>query len=278
MMDLEKYTIKGDNRNIKKCNKYIENRKKQRKQLIESNGKDKEGIGYAFNIDVCNNIDCEYLHGYQMEKGQKYSESYSKFCLNITELFKGIVWLSMYQIFGKINNPFKVSITQSVLKLNLNIRNIVNRVDIIFIPDDMVYGNDLFYSNNTLDRARKKTFDRGDEYWIYNGIDTHRNKLIKRSIRHLENKHYVVAQMNVNEGPDWKAPYDTKVQIKHENLTNFEKKIGKLPILKDISKRIKTIGDEEKYDLWENIENSITLHWLYMHRDKLVDYIQEFIV
>ena len=278
MKDLEKYTQKDDKRNIKKCNKYIENREKQKKQLLDSDGKNREGIGYAFSIDVCNNIDCKYLHEYQMKKGQKYSESYSKFCLNITELFKGIVWLNMYQIFGKINNPFKVSITQSVLKLNLNIRNVMNRVDIIFIPDDMMYCSDLFYGNNTLDRARKKAFDRGDNYWVYNGIDTHQNKLIKRSIRHLENKHYVVAQMNVDEGPDWKAPYDTKVQIKHENLTNFEKGIGKLPILKDISKRIKTIGDQEKYDLWENIENSITLHWLYMHRDKLVDYIQEFIV
>ena len=142
----------------------------------------------------------------------------------------------------------------------------------------MIYGSDLFYENNTLDRARKKAFVRGDEYWVYNGIDTRNNKLIKRSIRHLENKHYVVAQMNVDEGPDWKAPYDTKLQIKYQNLTNFEKGIGKLPILKDISKRIKKIGDKEKYDLWENIENSITLHWLYMHRDQLVDYIQEFIV
>ena len=278
MKDLEKYTKKDDKRNIKKCNKYIEARKKYIKQLIDSDGKNKEGIGYAFSIDVCNNLDCKYLHEYQMEKGQKHSVSYSKLCDNITELFKGIVWLNMYQIFGKINNPFKVSITQSVLKLNLNIRNVMNRVDIIFIPDDMMYCSDLFYENNTLDRARKKAFDRGDNYWVYNGIDTHQNKLIKRSIRHLENKHYVVAQMNVDEGPDWKAPYDTKVQIKHENLTNFEKGIGKLPILKDISKRIKTIGDQEKYDLWENIENSITLHWLYMHRDKLVNYIQEFIV
>lgn len=278
MKDLEKYTQKGDKRNIKKCNKYIENREKQKRQLINSDGKNREGIGYAFSIDVCNNIDCKYLHKYQMEKGQKHNTTYDKLCDNITELFKGVVWLNMYLLFGKINNPFSVPIFKNTLKLNLNIRNVMNRVDIVFIPDDMMYCSDLFYENNTLDRARKKAFDRGDNYWVYNGIDTHQNKLIKRSIRHLENKHYVVAQMNVDEGPDWKAPYDTKVQIKHENLTNFEKGIGKLPILKDISKRIKTIGDQEKYDLWENIENSITLHWLYMHRDKLVDYIQEFIV
>ena len=54
----------------------------------------------------------------------------------------------------------------------------------------MMYGSDLFYENNTLDRARRTAFYRG-EHWIYNGIDTHRKALIKRSIRHLENKHYV---------------------------------------------------------------------------------------
>jgi len=277
--DLEKYTKKGDNRNIKKCNKIIERQEEIKKRLIESDGKDRGDVGYAFSIDVCNNIDCEYLHEYQMGKGQKYSDSYSKFCLNITELFKGVVWLNMNLIFNKtIKNPFKVSFNKNKLDLNLNIRNVMNRVDIVFIPDDMMYGSDLFYGNNTLDRARKKAFERGDEYWVYNGLDTRNNKLIKRSIHLLENKHYVVAQMRIDEGSDWNAPYDTKIKIKYQNFTNFEKGIGKLPILKDISKRIKTIGSQDKYDLQENIENSITLHWLYMHRDQLIDYIREFIV
>ena len=113
LMELEKYTKKGDNRNIKKCNKYIENREKQKKQIIESEGKNKEGIGYAFRIDVCNNIDCKYLHEYQMEKGQKHSESYNKLCDNITELFKGVVWLNINLIFNKsIKNPFHIRFSQ----------------------------------------------------------------------------------------------------------------------------------------------------------------------
>ena len=84
--------------------------------------------------------------------------------------------------------------------------------------------------------------------------------------------------MRIDEGPDWKAPYDTKLQIKYQNFTNFEKGIGKLPILKCIRKTLRSIGGNEKDDLYEDIENSITLHWLYMHRDRLVDYIREFVV
>jgi len=276
--DLEKYTKKGDNRNIKKCNKYIENQEKLKNQLIESEGQNKEGVTSAFKLDVCNNVDCQYLHEYQMEKGQKYSESYSKFCLNITELFKGIVWLNMYQIFGQINNPFKVPVTSNKLEINLDIRNVINQVDIVLLPDEMIYGNNVFYENNTLDRARWKKYIQGNGYWVYHGLDKRNNKLIKRNINHLENKHYVVAQMEIDEGPDWKAPYDTKLEIKYKNFDNFEKGIGKLPILKDIRKQIKNIGGQDKYDLAENIENSITLHWLYMHRDQLVDYIREFVV
>ena len=276
--DLEKYTKKGDNRNIKKCNKYIENQEKHKQQLIESDGENKEGVSSAFKLDVCNNVDCEYLHEYQMEKGQKYSESYSKFCLNITELFKGVVWLNMCQLFGKIHNPYKVSINSNKLNLNLNIRKSINQVDIIFLPDDMMYSSDLFYENHTLDRLRKEKVKTRESYWVYNSINMRTNKLIKRGISQLENKHYIVAQMRIDDGPDYRAPYDTKAKIIYENLSNFEKGIGKLPILKDISKQIKNIGGHDKYDLQENIENSITLHWLYMHKDQLVDYIQEFVV
>ena len=48
--------------------------------------------------------------------------------------------------------------------------------------------------------------------------------------------------------------------------------------LKDIKKQIKNIGGQDKYGLAENIENSITLHWLYMHRDDTLPYIQEFVI
>jgi hypothetical protein len=276
--DLDKYTEKGDNRNIKKCNKYIENQEKRKQQLIESDGENREGISAAFKLDVCNNVDCEYLHEYQMEKGQKYNESYSKFCLNITELFKGVVWLNMYQLFGKIHNPYKVPITSSVLELNLNIRKSINRVDIVFFPEDMIYENDIFYENHTLDRLRKEKVKMKESYWVYNGIDMRTNKLIKRGVAQLENKHYVVAQLKIDTGPDWRAPYETKLKTMYKNFTNFEKGIGKLPILKDIRKQIKNIGGQDKYDLAENIENSITLHWLYMHKENMIPYIQEFVV
>ena len=277
--DLEKYTKQGDNRNIKKANKYIENKQKHKQQLIESEGKNKEGISEGiFHLDVCNNVDCEYLHEYQMEKGQKYSDSYSKFCLNITELFKGVVWLNMYRIFGKIYNPLKVPITSNKLDININIRNSINKLDIVFLPEETIYFEDIFYENHTLDRLRGQNFRMQKSYWVYNGIDMRTNKLIKRDVRHLKNKHYIVAQLKIDTGPDWRAPYETKLKIMYENFINFEKGLGKLPILKDISKKIKKIGGNDKYDLTENIENSITLHWLYMHKENILPYIKEFVV
>ena len=84
---LIEYEKKKDNRNIKKGQKFIDKQEILKKQLIESNGLNKEGVGNAFKIDVCNAVDCQYLHEYKMEKGKKWNETYSKFCLNISICF-----------------------------------------------------------------------------------------------------------------------------------------------------------------------------------------------
>ena len=278
MKDLKKYTEKGDNRNIKKCNKYIERQEEFKKQLINSEGKNKEGISSAFKLDVCSDIDCKYLHEYHIEKNSRSNDTYSKLCDNISELFKGIVWLNMNNIFEEIKDPLKVNINKDKLDLNLNIRNVMNRVDIVFIPEEKMYFSDLFYGNNTLDHARKNAIINRKDIWVYNGIDTRNNKLIKRSVHNLENKHYVVAQMNIDIGEGWRKTIDEKVEIIYKNLSNFEKGIGKLPILKDIKKSIKNIGGKGKNNLIENIENSITLHWLHMHRDMITGFIKEFVL
>ena len=37
-------------------------------------------------------------------------------------------------------------------------------------------------------------------------------------------------------------------------------------------------NENERYDLQEAIENSITLHWIYIHRDRLHDFIDDQVV
>ena len=41
----------------------------------------------------------------------------------------------------------------------------------------------------------------------------------------------------------------------------------------DIKKTTKTLGGRDVKSLEEEIENSITIHWLVIHRDKLEEYI-----
>ena len=50
-----------------------------------------------------------------------------------------------------------------------------------------------------------------------------------------------------------------------------------MPKLKEIYKRVRKIGDEDRFDLQENIENSITLHWIYIHKSRLEDFIIEYV-
>ena len=276
MMEYEK---KKDNRNIKKCNKYIQRQEASKKQLIESNGLNKEGIGSAFKLDICNAVDCEYLNEYKMEKGEKWNETYSKFCLNITEIFKGIVWLNMYMIFNRTTNIKGLSPYMQKVNIDVNIRDALYAQDIILIPSSDMYESELFYEDHLLDRLRRqKTMDSFDRiFWVYHNFDPNTGKIDKRSIYHLENKHYVVALLSLPYESDWKTPKEIKEKEQYKNFMNFLKGKGKKTVLKEIYKQIKNIGGEDKYDLQENIENSITVHWIYIHKDRLEDFISEYV-
>ena len=76
---------------------------------------------------------------------------------------------------------------------------------------------------------------------------------------------------------DWKVSKEIKEKEIYNNFQNFLQGKGKLPVLKEISKKIKNIGGNERFDLQENIENSITLHWVYVHKSRLNDFIEEYI-
>ena len=280
---LLKYQLKKDNRNIKKCNKYIENQEKSKKQLIESDGENKEGIGSVFKLDVCSSIDCQYLQEYKMEKGHKWSETYSKFCLNITEIFKGIVWLNMYMIFNRTTNIKGLSPNLNRIDININIRQSFNPIDIILIPNSYVYGSDLFYENHTLDRARKRIVNDpfysplNKKYWVYNNLNLRNGTIDKIKTCNLQNKHYVAALMSLPTECDWKSPKELKEKQMYKIFQDFLQGRGKQPKLKEIYKRVRVIGDEDRFDLHENIENSITLHWIYIHKSRLDDFIIEYV-
>ena len=54
---------------------------------------------------------------------------------------------------------------------------------------------------------------------------------------------------------------------------NFIKNQNPRPKLTKIKKTSRNIGGEFKKDLQEQIDNSITLHWVVVHKNKLKDYI-----
>jgi len=275
---LLRYEAKKDNRNIKKCHKYIERQESLKDQLIESEGSNKEGIGYLFRLDVCDGVDCQYLHEYKIEKGKKWNETYSKFCLNITEIFKGIVWLNMFMIFNRIKSLKEIkgmSPYMEKIDLNVDIRKAIYRQDIILIPDSYIYESDLFYENNTLDRARKNALmgTGNKKYWVYHNLNLEKGTIDKRGINTLENKHYVAAMINIPYESDWRSPKEVKEKEMWKNFQDFLNGKGKLPKLKKVYKTIRKIGENERYDLQEDIEDTITLHWVYIHRDRLHDFI-----
>jgi len=277
-IQMEKYEEKGDQRNMKKIDKFITKKEKDKQALFESEGLEPDkDIKKLLGVDICNNIDCEYLHEYHMEKNEKHSKTYSQLCLYITELFKGVVWMNMYMIFNRVRNPYSIPMTKNEIDLNLDIRGALNKVNILLVPNSIMYISDLFYENNNLDRARKLNVENG-HYWIYDGLNMRNNKLIKRNVRLLDDKHYVVALLNIDPEIDWKSPSSLKAEKIYKKLCDFEKGIGNLPKLTSLTKDKRRFGGTYKPDLREDIDDSITLHWIYMHRDKINEYIYENVV
>ena len=271
------YIKKGDNRNIKKCDKVIVRREEAKQQLIESSGKNISGLERLFKLDVCREIDCEYLHEYQMSKNQKFSETYNKFCLNITELFKGVVWLNMNLIFNRsIKNPFHIGFFQDTLDLNISVRDAMNKVDIILIPSMKMYKNDIFYSDKIYEKALKRKV-KDDNFWVYTKLNKNDKTIRKIAVKSLENKHYVTAQLCFDDVDDRLSEIEQANEI-YKLFDNFVKGEGKLPVLSRIQKSIRNIGGNDKYDLSEIIYNTITLHWLYIHRDILNEYISTSVI
>lgn len=274
----KEYIKKGDNRNIKKCDKVIARKESDKKLLIETEGKEKGGSSTLFSVDLCNNIDCEFLHEYQMSKNQKFSKSYSKFCLYVTELFKGVVWLNMNLLFNKsIKNPFHIGFSQDTLDLNINIRNAINKVDILIIPNKYMYENDIFYSDKMYEKSLKRKV-KNNNYWVYTKLNKADKTIRKIGVKSLENKHYITAQLyfDIQDEED-ELPEEDIINEINRRFNNFVRGEGDLPVLNRIQKTIRNIGGNDKYNLNEIIYNTITVHWLYIHRDALNKHIHDMI-
>ena len=207
-----------------------------------------------------------------MNKNSLFNRSYAKFCLHVSEIFKGIVWLNMVSLFTNTKNVRSTPIMNKVLPINIDIREAVLNNEVLLIPNKTIYNNDIFYNSTTIDKIRKINVTNQD-YWVYSSID---NVIYKKPIRHLENKYYITAQLYLDV--NFKKTKKEQLNDQLEIMTNFLKGVGKLPVLKEINKEIRIISGKEKYDLHETIDNTITAHWLYIHRDRLNSFINEEVI
>ena len=101
-----------------------------------------------------------------------------------------------------------------------------------------------------------------DKFWVYTGLDKRNKTILKRSITRLEDKHYVVAYLGLY------APYDLsneeKINKTYESFNDFILGRGDLPVLTSITTKIKTIVGRDRFDLGDDIDKSVTSHWLYI--------------
>ena len=258
--------------------KVIEGFQKKKELLINDGGRDPKNK-YLFTLDPCSNIDCEYLHEYEMNKGEKFNKSYAKFCLNITEIFKGVVWLNMFSMFNQTSLS-KIPIT-TVTKIYpmIDMRTFLSQKDILLIPTNSMceslhaYGYGDYYN---------KLYDDylSGEYWVYRGLNIEYKTIQQHSVKSLPRKHYIVALLEIT--CDYRLAENDKEKCGKQiidDFMKFVKNIGPQPILNDISKGKRNLPHGGiRLDLKENIENSITSHWLYIHQSKLNDFISKNVI
>ena len=201
-----------------------------------------------------------------MKKSEKHIRSYEKFCSHLPFLFKGVVWLNMYMYFGKMKpfNPYKVPINKEELILNIDIRKSAVgplKDSLIFIPTKEIYNDRNIYTKEELDYYFN---DDGSqkEYWVYGRLNDKKKTIKKIDIKKLTNKHYIAPVLFAFGNKNFSGDFE-----------NFIKNKVPRPKLTKIKKNSRNIGGELKKDLQEQIDNSITIHWVVVHRNKIRDYI-----
>ena len=234
--------------------------------LIDNTDPMNDLLRQFYRVDKCNNIDCEYLNNYHMKKSEKHMRSYEKFCRHLPFLFKGIVWLNMYQAFGKMRpfNPFKIPVNKEELVLNIDIRKSAVgplKDSLIFIPTKTIYN---VWDNYTNEEKQYYFDDTGTqkEYWVYGRLNDKKKTIQKIDIKKLPNKYFIAPLLYIDGNDDFSKYF-----------VNFVKNGNPRPKLTKIKKTSKNLGGELKKDLQEQIDNSMTIHWVVVHKNKLRDYI-----
>ena len=260
---------KDDIQNRRRARQYkknVEKFEKRRQMLIDNTDPMNDLLRQFYRVDKCNNIDCEYLNSYHMKKSEKHMRSYEKFCRHLPFLFKGIVWLNMYQAFGKMRqfNPFKIPVNKEELVLNIDIRKSAVgplKDSLIFIPTKTIYN---IWDNYTNEEKQYYFDDTGTqkEYWVYGRLNDKKKTIQKIDIKKLPNKYFIAPLLYVDGNDDFSKYF-----------VNFVKNGNPRPKLTKIKKTSRNIGGELKKDLQEQIDNSITIHWVVVHKSKLRDYI-----
>ena len=255
-----------DHRRAKQYKKNIDRFEKRKQLLIDNNDIDIPELRIFYRINKCDNIDCEYLNSYHMKKSEKHMRSYEKFCSHLPFLFKGVVWLNMYQYFGKMRpfNPFKIPVNKEELILNIDIRKSAVgplKDSLIFIPTKTIYNE---WNNYTREETQYYFDDTGTqkEYWVYGRLNDKKKKFQKIDIKKLPNKYFIVSILYSHGNEHFSRVF-----------LNFFKNQNPKPTLTKIKKTSRNFGGELKKDSQEQIDNSITLHWVIVHKKKLKDYI-----
>ena len=268
-----------ENPRTKQIVKNIKRLGKRKEELIEENinissGKERPKYLQAiYRLNKCNNIDCEYLHEYQMGKTEQHFKTYGKFCKHLTFMFKGVIWMNMCLYFGGFRTISQIDSPKKILNVNFGIRELMSgpmKKNIILVPTHKMYADMNLYSLEEKDRLFHKGIVK---LWVYCNLDIRKKTIEKVEVSLLDDRKYIVAAL----GGDETSVVNTSNRGAKQVIDDFVNGKGKLPRLTQIKKFTTKLGGIEVKTLDEVIVHTITEHWLVMHPSKLNDFITNII-
>ena len=208
-------------------------------------------------IDVCRAVDCQYLFDSWVQKSPEMKKSIEKLCGNIVSIYKGLTFTLIKQFAEEEIYQYQLesdpTISETEIKLDLEIFNVLENVDFVLIPDEQL-----------IEEFSEEYEDMNQAYWVYTNLykegDGHYT-MDRTLVSELEDKSYLVGKLNSSRMSDLEYYDESASDIIDLCLGDGTQRLV-IPKLTHIDLTKKKLSDgTEIVDISENFTDNITNHW-----------------
>lgn len=208
-------------------------------------------------IDICRPVDCQYLFESWANKSPEMKKSIEKLCDNIVSIYKGLTFTLIKQFAEEEIYQYQLEsdpiISETEIKLDLEIFNLLENVDFVLIPDEQL-----------IHEFSEEYEDMDQAHWVYTNlqkIGPEHYTMARLLVSELEDKSYLVGKLDSSRMSDLEYYDDGASDIIDLCLGDGAQRLV-IPNLTRIDLTKKKLSDgTEIVDISEHFIDNITNHW-----------------